>query len=71
MKRHVYKWGNELTVPIPAAMAREASVRDGTQVDVGVEKGAIVVRRCSPGERRRDLVSLVARITDANRHSEV
>ena len=70
MERRVHKWGNSLAVPIPADIARETRVRDGTAVDVGLEDGVIVIRRLGRDAGRRDLASLVARITDDNRHGE-
>lgn len=70
MERRVHKWGNSLAVPIPAEIARETRVADGTAVDVALEDGVIVIRRLGPEARGRDLASLAVRITDVNRHGE-
>lgn len=44
----VQKWGNSLAVRIPAAMAGQIDVCDGSQVDILVRGGELVVRPKKP-----------------------
>jgi len=44
----VQKWGNSLAVRIPAAMAGQIDVCDGSQVDILVREGELVVRPKRP-----------------------
>ena len=67
---HLAKWGNSLAVRIPAAYAREIGVIESSQADLSVEDGKLVLK---PIKRlpNFDLETLVAGITDENRHAEV
>ena len=40
----VQKWGNSLAVRIPIALAGQLDVGDGTQVDIIVREGELVLR---------------------------
>ena len=42
------RWGNSLGVRLPKGLADEAGLREGDQVDVDIENGAIRVRRARP-----------------------
>jgi antitoxin MazE len=63
----VKKWGNSAAVRIPAAVLEAAEIRLDQPVDVREEGGRIVIEPLRPN--RYDLDSLVAGITDANRHA--
>ena len=68
MKTIVQKWGNSLAIRIPKAMAMEASVKQGTNVDISVDLvGKMVIR---PLAARFTLKELVGKITPSNTHSE-
>lgn len=42
------RWGNSLGVRIPKGLAGDAGLREGAQVDVDIEDGAIRIRRVRP-----------------------
>ena len=67
MTTQVAKWGNSLGLRLSKAVAQEAQIRDGDQVDVSVRNGAIVIR---PSRRTYSLDELVSKITPKNRHGE-
>lgn len=66
----VAKWGNSLALRIPAAFAREISIREGASVDISVADGVLLVR---PVDETHvyDLDDLLCRITEENRHGEI
>jgi antitoxin MazE len=67
MTTNVAKWGNSLALRLPRAVAVEADVKDGDEVEITVEQGTIMVR---PSARRYSIEELAARITPRNRHTE-
>ena len=69
MLAYVQKWGNSLALRIPAAFARETGLDPGSEVDLALEEGRLVV---TPRRRRAfTLDGLVSGITEENRHDEV
>ncbi len=65
----IQKWGNSLGLRIPKSFAEEAEVEPGTEVDLKVVDGGLVVR---PLRRRRyRLSSLLRKINAKNLHDEV
>jgi len=64
------KWGNSLAVRIPAAYAKEIGASENSQAELSIEGGRLVVApvRAMPVF---DLDTLVAKITDENRHEEI
>lgn len=66
MQGVVKKWGNSAAVRIPASVLEAAQVHLDQPVDVREEAGRIVIEPLRPISY--DLVSLVAGITDENRH---
>ena len=69
MKVIVKKWGNSASVRIPAAVMEAARLRLDQPVDVREEAGRIVIEPIQ--EAAYDLATLVAGITDENRHEAV
>jgi antitoxin MazE len=67
MKSKVQKWGNSLALRIPKSFAEEAHVMDGSNVDLQLRNGALVV---VPIRSRPTLKSLLAKVTDENIHAE-
>jgi len=64
MKIKAQSWGNSLGVRIPAPVAREMLLSDGSEIDMQLENGSIVlttVRR-----PRFDLKKLTAKISVKN-----
>ena len=69
MQGVVKKWGNSAAVRIPASVLEAAQVRLDQPVDVREEGGRIVIEPLHPA--RYDIASLVAGITDENRHEPI
>ena len=69
MQGVVKKWGNSAAVRIPASVLEAARVRLDQPVDVREEGGRIVIEPLHPA--RYDIHTLVAEITDENRHAPV
>lgn len=68
MRVSVQKWGNSLGLRIPKALAVEAGIEQGAELDVRVEDGRLVA---APVVRIPTLEELVAGITPENLHGEV
>ncbi len=65
----IAKWGNSLAVRIPQHLIREIQLTEGTEVELVVVDGNLVMK---PRSRRRySLDELVAAITPENCHPEV
>ena len=69
MRVLVKKWGNSASIRIPASVMQAARIALDQTVDVREENGRIVVEPVRPVEY--DLATLVAGITDENRHEEI
>jgi antitoxin MazE len=41
----VAKWGNSLAVRLPAELVRELGLKEGDQIDLRMDEGAMAVRR--------------------------
>lgn len=67
MKTQVSKWGNSLAVRLPAAYAKDLDLKEGTELDVSLVEGALLLR---PRRSEYTLEELVAKITPENRHDE-
>ena len=67
MKSKVQKWGNSLALRIPKSFAEEADVIDGSEIDLQLRDGNLVV---VPIRRQPTLKSLLAQVTAENIHSE-
>jgi len=65
----VRKWGNSLGIRIPKSLAQDVRVAEGTQVDIRVENGRLVIARQTP--ERFDLDELLGRVTPENLHAAV
>lgn len=68
MRAPVRRWGNSLALRIPKALAERSRLSEGTEVDLAVEGGRLVVTPVAPAP---SLAELLARVTDENRHAEV
>lgn len=47
---HVAKWGNSLAVRLPATLVRELGLKEGDQIDLVKDDGAVKVRRLPRAE---------------------
>jgi antitoxin MazE len=63
----VQRWGNSLAVRIPAPLAKQLHVQEGTAIEVSVDEGALVVR---PRRRRYRLKDLLRNCKPAQLHGE-
>lgn len=68
MLAKVSKWGNSLAIRIPKALAEEAGLELGAQVEFFAENGHL--RIVAIEEPHYKLEELVAQITPENRHEE-
>ena len=69
MLTKIRKWGNSLGLRIPKSFAEEARVEEGSEVDITVEDGDLVIR---PVRRRRyDLRDLLRAVNARNIHREI
>jgi len=65
----IRKWGNSLGIRIPKSLAEDVRVAEGTQVDIRVENGRLVIARQTP--ECFDLDELLGRVTPENLHEAV
>jgi len=69
MQTKVQKWGNSLGLRIPKSFAEQTGVEAGSEVDLSVEDGELIVRpRRQP---KYELKDLLRSITAKNVHKEV
>ena len=65
MKSKLKRWGNSLALRIPKPVALEAKLQEGSDVEISVKDGEILIR---PGLKKYRLKDLLAEVTDENRH---
>ncbi len=69
MRTAVQRWGNSLALRIPRAYAAETKISEGSEVELTLKSGALVVR---PVVRKRHaLADLLKRVSAANRHEAI
>lgn len=66
----IAKWGNSLAIRIPAAHARELGLAENARAALSVQNGKLVLAPLDEVPSF-DLGTLVAQITDKNRHAEI
>lgn len=64
----VGKWGHSLGVRIPASIARQAHLEEGTRITVTIVEDSIVIR---PRKTKYTLDELLEGMTIDNVHSEI
>ena len=67
MKSRISKWGNSLAVRIPKALGSEIELLEGSEVELSIQNGSIII---TPVSSNYHLEDLVQGITAENRHSE-
>lgn len=68
MQTKIQKWGNSLGLRVPKSLAEQAGVEAGSEVDLSIEDGELIVR---PRRRPRyDLKDLLRGVTANNVHQE-
>ena len=69
MKTAVRRWGNSLALRIPRAYAAESRISEGSQVELTLKSGSLVVRPVL--RKRHSLARLLKRVTPSNRHQSI
>lgn len=67
MKSRMSKWGNSLALRIPKVFGADLELEEGTEVELSVVNGSIII---TPVSSKYDLDELVRGITSENRHTE-
>ena len=71
MKASISKWGNSLAVRIPSPFAREIHIEEGSEVDISISEGRLIIRPIEPqSEPKYDLEEILAGITPDNLHGQ-
>jgi antitoxin MazE len=68
MRTTVQKWGNSLAVRIPKPFVEEIHIASGSEVDLTVDDGRIII--VPQSEAKYSLTELLQGVTARNRHSE-
>jgi antitoxin MazE len=69
VQTRIQRWGNSLGLRIPRSFAAEAGVEAGSEVDLSVRDGDLIVK---PTRRRKlRLRELLRKVTSKNVHDEV
>jgi antitoxin MazE len=69
VRTKIQRWGNSLGLRIPRSFAAEAGVEAGSEVDLSIRDGDLIVK---PATRRTyRLRDLLRRVTAKNVHGEV
>lgn len=69
MRTKIQKWGNSLGLRIPKSFAEEAEVEAGSEVNLSVEDGELVIRPIRKPKYR--LADLLRKVTPDNVHEEI
>jgi antitoxin MazE len=68
MNISVQKWGNSLALRIPSSLAKDIHLHRGSQVEVAVIEGSMVVK---PAKKKRySLAGMLKGVTKSNLHAE-
>ena len=67
MRARIQKWGNSLALRIPKAFADETGLETNSSVEITLAEGRIVITPI----QKYDLDTLLAGITEENRHGEI
>ena len=68
MRARVQRWGNSLALRIPRAFATETALESGSEVELTLDEGRLVITPLGQSERLEDLLE---RITPENLHGEI
>ena len=69
MNTRIQKWGNSLGLRIPKSFAAEAGVAEGSEVDLTVEEGRLLVTPLR--QRKYDLSDLLREVKPDNLHKPI
>ena len=68
MRARVQRWGNSLALRIPRAFATETALESGSEVELTLDEGRLVITPLCQSERLEDFLD---RITPENLHDEI
>lgn len=68
MAAQVAKWGNSLGIRIPAPIAKQAHLEEGTNISFDVVDNSLVIR---PKRHKYTLDELLEGVTSDNIHAEI
>jgi antitoxin MazE len=68
VKVRVQRWGNSLAVRIPKSFAADTRIRQGTEVELSIDQGRLIISPVPPGEI--PLEELLEGVTPENLHGE-
>ena len=68
MRTKLSRWGNSLAIRIPATIASEADIHEGSTLSIEYSDGVLHLR---PESRKLELEDLLKDITDENLHGEM
>jgi len=67
----VQKWGNSLGIRVPKAVAEQANLSNGTEVEFDTSGGVLTIRAKRQRRRRKyKLADLLAKLKPEHRHGE-
>jgi antitoxin MazE len=69
MQTKIQKWGNSLGLRIPRSFAEEAGVRVGSEVDLSIQDGDLVIKATK--RTKYQLKDLLRKVTAKNIHEEI
>jgi antitoxin MazE len=69
MRARIQKWGNSLAVRIPKSFAAEIALASGTQVDLTVQDGRLVITPLESASY--NLEELLSGVSASNLHGEI
>jgi antitoxin MazE len=68
VKVRVQRWGHSLAVRIPKSFAADTRIQQGTEVELSIDHGWLIISPVSPGEIL--LEELLEGVTPENLHGE-
>ena len=71
MPTTVQKWGNSLGIRVPKAIAEQANLADGTEIEFETVGGVLTIRPTRRRRRKYKLADLLARMKPQHRHGEL
>ncbi|MCL6614406.1 MAG: AbrB/MazE/SpoVT family DNA-binding domain-containing protein [Firmicutes bacterium] len=64
----IRKWGNSLALRLPMVLARELALHEGSEVNLSMQDGKLVIEPAKPVEYR--LAEMLSLVSDDNLHGE-
>ena len=69
MRAQIQKWGNSLALRIPRSFAAESNIQQGSEVELSLEEGSLVITAVTRPEYALD--ALLSEVTADNLHGEI